>query len=96
MPHDVKVDIRLFVMKPLHARWVIDFYEYMSSQKGRKIVVNGFKKAGIRGAFDQASKLRELQDNPFTELDMECDLQVFSGTVLHSYSCYSFLPIHTF
>ena len=50
------------------------FFMHMSSQKGRKIVVNGFKKAGIRDVFDQASKLRELADSPFIELDIECDL----------------------
>ena len=75
-PHDVKVDIRLFVLKPLHARWIIDFFEHMSNQEGRRIVVNGFKKAGICEAFEQARQLKDLAENPFLEIDIESDMQI--------------------
>ena len=69
-PHDVKVDIRLLVVKPLHARWVIEFYNHMQLAAGRQTIINGFRKAGIKEAYDQALQLSELADNPFLEIDI--------------------------
>lgn len=72
-PHDVKVDIRLFALKPLHAKWIVDYYNHMSKQDNRQIVVNGFKKAGIIEAYEQAKKLKELVDNPFLDIDIDTE-----------------------
>ena len=70
-PHDVKVDVRLLVVKPLHAKWVIDFYHHMQLSAGRKIIRNGFRRGHVRVAFDQAAALQAAADNPFLELDIE-------------------------
>ena len=40
-PHDVKVDVRL-VGKPLHAKWVVEFYHHMYLSTGKQIVKNEF------------------------------------------------------
>ena len=74
-PHDVKVDIRLFVVKPLHAQWTIEFFKHMSKQDGRRIVINGFRKAGISEAFEQACKLKDLAENPFLDIDIDVEVQ---------------------
>ena len=39
------VDFRLSIIKPLHAQWLIDTYDYIKSRP--EIIVNGFKAAGI-------------------------------------------------
>ena len=38
-------DLRLSVMKPIGAKWLVELYDYMKSKP--EIVKNGFKEAGI-------------------------------------------------
>ena len=45
---DVEVDLRLFVIKPLHAQWLVSMYNFFTSSKGPQIV-KGWMKAGISG-----------------------------------------------
>ena len=40
-----EVDMRLSIMKPLSAKWIIDLYRYFQSRPD--IVINGFHAAGI-------------------------------------------------
>ena len=42
-------------MKPLHAKWVIDLFNYFTSQKGREIISNGWKAACISEALSSGS-----------------------------------------
>ena len=44
---DVDVDLRLSVIKPLHAQWLVNMYNFFTEPNGRKIVLKGWKKAGI-------------------------------------------------
>ena len=39
------VDMRLSIMKPLSAKWVIETYQYLSANP--TIIINGFRAAGI-------------------------------------------------
>ncbi len=39
------IDLRLSVIKPIHAQWLIDAYDYIKCRPD--IVINGFKAAGI-------------------------------------------------
>ena len=39
------VDLRLSIVKPLGARWIVKVYDYMKSNP--EIIRNGFKGAGI-------------------------------------------------
>ena len=41
-PENVQKDPRLIVMKPLHAKWITSFYDYL--QNKRQIVLNGWEK----------------------------------------------------
>ena len=66
--HDVKVEVKLSIMKPLHAKWVIAYYKKMQSSK--KEIVSGFRKAHISDAFDEAQSLLRICENPFEEIDM--------------------------
>ena len=39
------VDIQFSVIKPLHAKWIVKFYDYIKSKP--EIVCNGWRKSGI-------------------------------------------------
>ena len=43
----------------------------MSRMEGCKIVINGFRKAGICEAFQQAIKLKDLVENPFLDIEIK-------------------------
>ena len=34
-------------IKPIHAKWITQFYDYMSAEDGSKVIINGWKKLGI-------------------------------------------------
>ena len=70
-PHDVKVDVKLSIVKPLHAEWVVEYYQRMQLASSKAIITNGFKKAKIREAIDQAESLATYADNPFLEIAIE-------------------------
>ena len=44
---DINIEFRLSVIKPLHAKWLVEYYNHISSEAGTKVIVNGFKLAGI-------------------------------------------------
>ena len=44
------VDMRLIIMKPLGARWIVALYDYFKLHPN--IIVNGFKGAGIAEMLD--------------------------------------------
>ena len=69
--HDVKVDVRLSTIKPLHARWIIDMYKHLKDSKG--LVLSGFRKAHISEAVAEAANLAHLCENPFQDIDVVVD-----------------------
>ena len=40
------------MLKPLHASWVVDLYNYLTTIKGKVVIENGWKKAGITEAIE--------------------------------------------
>ena len=38
---DVKVDFHLSKIKPMHAQWLIDMYNYFTTEKGSQIIIKG-------------------------------------------------------
>ena len=45
-PMDAKVSVKLTNMKPLHAKWLSEFYNYINSSDGHEITRNGCLRAG--------------------------------------------------
>ena len=45
--HDVAVHLRLSVLKPNHANWIIEMYNKFQSDKGVTIIKSVFRKAYI-------------------------------------------------
>ena len=71
MPQDVKVDVQLLVIKPLHAKWVVEIYHHIQLSAGKKIVKNKFRKCNVKEAYDQeAIVIQNCAKNPFLELDI--------------------------
>ena len=66
---DMEVDLRLSVIKPLHAQWLVNTYNYFSSEKGRRVIARGWKKAGIAGLLDGTTVLPP--DDPFQDVYQE-------------------------
>jgi len=46
---DVNVERKLSVLKPIHATWLVDVYNFFTSAQGRVDVLKGWEKAGIKG-----------------------------------------------
>ena len=64
-PADVKVSSKLSDLKPLHARWVVDWYHYVQDEK--QMIINGFDSAGISEAVHNAQQFYEMVENPFRD-----------------------------
>ena len=50
---DIEVKLKLSVLKPLHAGWLIDAYDHLTSEAGRKIIANGWQSAGTTSAISK-------------------------------------------
>ena len=61
------VDLRLSVLKPIHATWIVSMYNHLSSSEGRQSIAKGWKKAGVTVA-SGAKKLPP--EDPFEDLDV--------------------------
>ena len=53
----VKVDFRPSVLKPLHAQWLVNMYNFFTSEKGKTVISKGWKKAGITGLLNGTTVL---------------------------------------
>ena len=63
--NDVKVDVKLSIMKPLHGKWIIEMYHHLKCSK--QIVISGFRKAHITKAISEVDQLGQLCENPFVK-----------------------------
>ena len=65
---DVKIKLQLTTLKPLQAGWIIDFYNEMTSAKGKEIITSGWVSSGIKDAIELGlQKLPSI--DPFEQLD---------------------------
>ena len=60
--------LQLTKLKPLQARWIIEFFNEMTTSKGSEIIGSGWNASGIKDAIKLGTeKLPSL--DPFKELD---------------------------
>ena len=65
---EIEVKLLLSTLKPLHASWIIELYNHLTSSGGREIIVNGWEAADITNAIKKgASSLDPL--DPFSSID---------------------------
>ena len=60
---DVKVSLNLSKIKPLHAKWVYEMYEYL--RRRSDLVLNGFESVGITEVVEKSNEVFEIIENPF-------------------------------
>ena len=53
---EITIKFLLSTMKPLHAKWLMQFYNEITSEKGQSVIINGWKAAGIYDALQLGSK----------------------------------------
>ena len=47
---DIDVPLRLSILKPFNAEWLVDCYNHMTTTAGKNIILSGWKSAGIMEA----------------------------------------------
>ena len=50
----IDVDLKLSTLKPLHAAMIRKVYNFLKSDKGRRIILSGWRSAGITEALEVA------------------------------------------
>jgi len=61
--YEIEVPLKLSVLKPLHANWVIGLYDYLRNKPD--IICKGFEQAGI----NEALSIDLEPEDPFFDLD---------------------------
>ena len=64
----VQVPLKLSIMKPLHAGWLVEFYNFMTSSEGKKYIESGWRTSGITDAISMGKENLPPID-PFNDLD---------------------------
>ena len=64
----IDTKLTLTILKPLHASWLADLYNYLTSQKRAEIIFNGRESFGITEAIAKDTKDLENLD-PFVSVD---------------------------
>ena len=49
---EIDIKLRLSLLKPLHAEWLVDFYNHMTSGAAKKIIDSGWASSGIEDAIN--------------------------------------------
>ena len=72
---DINVNLKLSTLKPLHASWIIQLYNHMTSFEGRGIIINGWRRAGILEAVAKGKEGLPPLD-PFHDIDPLLDIPI--------------------
>ena len=62
---DIEMKFHLTEIKPIHPKWITQFYNYMSTQDGFKVIINSWKKSGISDEWIFLLALSEPISNHF-------------------------------
>ena len=62
---NIKVSLKLSVIKPLYAKWIVDLHITLKDDK--EMAINGFRSAGVTEAIENAKDMVEKVENPFKE-----------------------------
>ena len=64
----IDIKLQLSIIKPLHAKWIIELYNEMTSEDSREICLKGWIVSGIKKVVDmELSNLPQL--DPFEDVD---------------------------
>ena len=73
-------------IKPIHTKWITQFYDYMSTEDGSNVIINAWKKQGISDAVKNGcSSLSSLDPfqtiAPLSQLDGEPSKTIYPSNV---------------
>ena len=71
---EIDIKLKLSVLKPLHAKWLVDAFNFFTSPEGKDIISKGWQQAGITNAVAKGINGLESLD-PFDSIDPLADLQ---------------------
>ena len=63
---DVKDSFKLSVIKPLHAKWIVNLYNTLKDDG--EIAINGLRSAEIAEALENAKNMVEKVENPLKKV----------------------------
>ena len=66
--HDIDVPLRLSLLKPLHAEWLVECYNHMTTTAAQNVIYGGWKATGITEALRVGVNGLESFD-PFQDID---------------------------
>ena len=64
---EIKIEFRLTTLKPLHAKWLVEYYNEITSENDSSVIINGWKAAGIYDAIKAGSSGLQSID-PFQDI----------------------------
>ena len=64
---EIDIKLRLSLLKPLHAEWLVDFYNHMTSGAAKKIIDSGWASSGIEDAINMSLDTLPSVD-PFSDI----------------------------
>ena len=60
----IEVKVTLTTLKPIHVKWLVDFYNHMTTREGEQVISSGWCAGGITNAW----KIEKLVWNHWTRL----------------------------
>ena len=81
----IETPLKLSNIEPQHAKWLIEMYNEMTSDEGRKVCLKGWEVSGIKAAVEQGlSKLPclELLSDIDPVVENDCDIQTINARVI--------------
>ena len=63
----IKIEFRLTNVKPIHAKWLLEYYNKITSENGSSVITNGWKAANIYDAIKAGSSGLQSID-PFEDI----------------------------
>ena len=64
---DIEIKFYLTIIKPLYVKWLMEFYNHITSEEGSEIIINGWKRLRIYDAVKSGSSSLPYID-PFNEI----------------------------
>ena len=53
---NIDIQLKMSVLKPLHANWINDLYNYFTVPEGKEVIANGWKAAYITEVLKKVNK----------------------------------------
>ena len=64
---EIKIEFRFTTLKPLHTKWLVEYYNEITSENVSSVIINGWKAAGIYDAIKAGSSGLQSVD-PFEDI----------------------------